>query len=87
MNKMKNETPVGGGEVDCQCCAGNLFLCTKSSGRHGRAGAACITDSKRTGIPFTYHRYRNGRAKETLIKSFLHIAKSDFLSGCTNKPQ
>ena len=25
--------------------------------------------------------------RETLIKSFLHIAKSDFLSGCTNKPQ
>ena len=24
---------------------------------------------------------------ETLIKSFVHIAKSDFLSGCTNKPQ
>ena len=25
--------------------------------------------------------------KETLIKSFVHIAQSDFLSGCTNKPQ
>ena len=25
--------------------------------------------------------------KETLIKSFVYIAQSDFLSGCTNKPQ
>ncbi len=26
-------------------------------------------------------------SKETLIKSFVHIAPSDFSSGCTNKPQ
>ena len=31
--------------------------------------------------------YVGGKFKETLIKSFVHIAPTDFSSGWTNKPQ